>query len=175
MDQLEEGIAVLRGLLHDEVTTFEGRWFSVRDARNEPRPVQDKLPIWVGGGGERRTLRITARYADGWNVPFVDPAGFAAKREVLHRHCTDVGRDPAEIRCAVNVGLAWSDESLRQQFGALAERVRPGVLGGSVQEVVDRVGAYVDAGADQVNLALRAPFDDEALDRFAATLGLVGG
>ena len=82
--------------------------------------MQDKLPIWVGGGGEKRTLRIAARYADGWNVPFVDPPTFAAKREVLHRHCADVGRDPAEIRCAVNVGLAWTEESLLAQFGALA-------------------------------------------------------
>src|SRR5215211_8087091 len=53
MDQLEEGIAILRGLLHDESTTFEGRWFSTREARNEPRPVQARLPIWIGGGGEK--------------------------------------------------------------------------------------------------------------------------
>jgi F420-dependent oxidoreductase-like protein len=172
MDQLEEGIAVLRGLLHDETTTFEGRWFTTREARNEPRPVQDKLPIWVGGGGEKRTLRIAARFADGWNVPFVDPQAFTAKREVLHRHCADVGRDPAEIRCAVNVGLAWTEESLVQQFGALAPRVRPGVLGGSVQQVVDRIGEYVEAGADQVNLALRAPFDVDALQQFSETLRL---
>ena len=172
MDQLEEGVAILRGLLHDEETTFEGTWFTVRNARNEPRPVQDKLPIWIGGGGEKRTLRIAARYADGWNVPFVDPQTFAAKRDVLHRHCADVGRDPAEIRCAVNVGLAWTEESLHQQFGLLAPRVRPGVLGGSVQEVVDRVGEYVAAGADQVNLALRAPFDVDALEQFSAAMAL---
>ena len=55
---------------------------------------------------------IAAQYADGWNVPFVAPETFAAKRDVLHRHCADVGRDPAEIRCAVNVGLAWTEESL---------------------------------------------------------------
>jgi F420-dependent oxidoreductase-like protein len=98
MDQLEEGIAVLRGLLHDEETTFDGKWFTTRAARNEPRPLQAKLPIWVGGGGEKRTLKIAAKFADGWNVPFVDPATFAAKRDVLHRHCADVGRDPADIR-----------------------------------------------------------------------------
>jgi len=172
MDQLEEGVAVLRGLLHDEETSFEGRWFTARSARNEPRPVQAKLPIWIGGGGEKRTLRIAARYADGWNVPFVDPPTFAAKRDVLHRHCADAGRDPAEIRCAVNVGLAWTEESLLGQFGNLASFVRPGVLGGSVQQVVDRIGGYVDAGADQVNLALRAPFDVEALVQFSETLEL---
>ena len=161
-----------RQLLHDEETTFDGKWFTARAARNEPRPVQDKLPIWVGGGGEKRTLRIAARYADGWNVPFVDPAAFAAKRDVLRRHCDDVGRDPAEIRCAVNVGLAWTEESLVQQFGAIARQVRPGVLGGSVEQVVDRIGQYVEAGADQVNLALRAPFDVDALHQFSESLHL---
>ena len=170
MDQLEEGIAVLRGLLHDEETTFEGTWFQVHAARNEPRPIQDHLPIWVGGGGERRTLRIAARSADGWNVPFVAPETFAAKREVLHRHCDDVGRDPAEIACAVNVGLAWDDDSLRSQFGGLADFVRPGVLTGSDDEVVDRIGTYVAGGADQVNIALRAPWDVEALERLAPLL-----
>ena len=70
------------------------------------------------------------------------------------------------------MGLAWTEESLRQQFGGLADFVRPGVLTGSEEAVLDRVGQYVDAGADQVNLALRAPFDIDALDRFAAALGL---
>jgi F420-dependent oxidoreductase-like protein len=173
LDQLEEAAACVRGLLHDETTSFDGHWFILRDARNEPRPVQARLPIWIGGGGEQRTLRIAARFADGWNIPFVSAQTFARKRDVLHDHCTAVGRDPTEIRCAVNVGLAWTEDSLRQQFGAIADFVRPGVLGGSVDEVVDRVGEFVAAGADQVNLALRAPFDLEAVERFAAALGLV--
>jgi F420-dependent oxidoreductase-like protein len=172
LDQLEECAACVRGLLHDDVTSFEGRWFSLVEARNEPRPVQAKLPIWIGGGGERRTLRIAARYADGWNVPFMSPESFARKRDILHERCAEVGRDPAEILCAVNVGLAWSEESLREQFGAISDFVRPGVLGGSDAEVVDRIGAYVAAGADQVNLALRAPFDLDAVERFAHTLSV---
>jgi len=170
LDQLEEGAACVRGLLHDEATTFEGTYFSLQDARNEPRPLQPQLPVWIGGGGEKRTLRIAARFADGWNIPFVDPATFAHKSGVLVRHCEDVGRDPAAIRRAVNVGLAWTEESLRSQFGNIADLVRPGVLTGSEQEVLDRIGQYTDAGADQVNLALRAPFDVEAVERFAAAL-----
>lgn len=172
MDQLEEGIQCLRGLLHDEVTDFDGRWFQLHEARNEPRPVQAKLPIWVGGGGEKRTLRIAARWADGWNVPFVSPETFAHKSRVLDEHCAAADRDPAEVRRAVNVGLAFSEQSLLDQFGALASYVRPGVLTGSDDEIVDRIGHYVDAGADQVNLALRAPFDLEALERFSTALGL---
>ena len=172
MDQLEEAVQCVRGLLRDEVTSFEGKWFQLHEARCEPRPVQRQLPIWIGGQGEKRTLRIAARWADGWNVPLVAPETFAHKRAVLHAHCDAVGRDPAEIRTAVNVGLAWTDESLRQQFGGLADFVRPGVLTGSDAEVLDRVGQYVDAGADQVNLSLRAPFDADALERFAAALAL---
>ncbi|MEZ5247743.1 MAG: TIGR03560 family F420-dependent LLM class oxidoreductase [Ilumatobacteraceae bacterium] len=98
MDQLEEGIQCLRGLLHHEVTNFEGEWFTLTDARNEPRPLQHQLPIWIGGGGEKRTLRIAAQYADGWNVPFISPEQFAHKNAVLDEHCarrTRTGRDQA--------------------------------------------------------------------------------
>jgi F420-dependent oxidoreductase-like protein len=172
MDQLEEAIQCVRALLREDRVDFDGTWFQLRDAQCVPKPVQTDLPIWVGGGGEKRTLRITAQWADGWNIPFVSPETFAHKRSVLLQHCDAVGRDPAEIQTAVNVGLAWSEESLRQQFGGLAELVRPGVLTGSDAEVIDRIGAYVEAGAGQVNLALRAPFDEDALDRFALALGL---
>ncbi len=72
----------------------------------------------------------------------------------------------------MNLGLAWTEDSLQHQFGAIAEYVRPGVLGGSTDEVVNRIGEYVDAGADQVNLALRAPFDIASLERFADGLKL---
>ena len=172
LDQLAEAVACVRGLLHAEVTNFEGRYFSMVDARNEPRPAQSHIPIWIGGGGEKKTLRVAAEHADGWNIPFVSPETFAHKCAVLDDHCSAVGRAPGDIRRAVNLGLAWDDDSLRQQFGAIAEFVRPGVLGGSDDEVVDRIGTYVEAGADQVNLAIRAPFDVDALERFAAALGL---
>jgi F420-dependent oxidoreductase-like protein len=172
MAQLEEGIQVLRGLLHDEVTSFDGRWFQLHDARNEPRPVQAKVPIWVGGGGERKTLRIAAKYADGWNVPFISPEEFARKRDVLHQHCEDVGRDPAEIRCTVNVGMAFDEESITQQFGRIKDAVRPGVLFGTEEQILDRAGQYVEAGAEQINIAVRTPFDPEALERFAKAVGI---
>jgi F420-dependent oxidoreductase-like protein len=173
MDQLEEGIQCLRGLLHDDVTSFSGEHFTLTEARNEPRPVQSKLPIWIGGGGEKRTLKIAARYADGWNVPFVSPEIFAHKNAVLDEHCEAVGRDRNEVKRAINVGLAWTEESLQAQFGALAPMVRGGVLSGTDEQIIDMISRYVDAGADQVNIALRAPFDLEALDRFSAALHLV--
>lgn len=172
LDQLEEGIQCLRGLLHHEVTSFRGNYFSLNEARNEPRPVQPKLPIWIGGGGEKRTLKIAAKYADGWNVPFIAPADFARKCTILDQHCDTVDRPASEIKRAVNTGLAWTEESLQQQFGAIADFVRPGVLTGSDEQVLDAIGRYVDAGADQVNIALRCPFDLEALERLSVALGL---
>jgi F420-dependent oxidoreductase-like protein len=172
LDQLEEAAECVRSLLHNGSTTFAGEHFTMTAARCDPPPVQATLPIWIGGGGERRTLRIAARFADGWNVPFIPPDDFARKRDVLHRHCEDVGRDPAEIRCAVNVGLAWREEDFEPQFGAMRMAVRPGVITGSDEQAADRVGQYIEAGADQVNIALRAPFDVEGLARLASAVGL---
>lgn len=172
LDQLEEGAACVRGLLREERTDFDGRWFQLRDARCEPRPRQPALPIWIGGGGEKRTLRIAARYADGWNVPFIAPPEYRRKVEILEGHCADVGRDPSEIRRSVNVGMAGSEDDLRAQFGNIANFVRPGVLMGSDQEILDKVHAYEEAGAQQINIAIRAPWDVAGLERLAAALPL---
>jgi F420-dependent oxidoreductase-like protein len=166
--QVEEAIQCVRGLLTQDVTNFKGEYFTLTDARCEPKPVQDRLPLWIGGGGEKVTLRTAARHADGWNVAFIGPEDYARKVEVLARHCDDAGRDPAEITKTVNTGIAWRDGDLEAQFGNIAEFVRPGVLMGSVNEIVDRVGQYRDAGAEWLILAMRAPFDLEGLDRFAA-------
>lgn len=172
MSQLEEAAQCVRGLLHDDVTSFSGKWFSLDNARNEPRPIQKKIPVWIGGGGEKRTLNIAAKYADGWNVPFISPEAFAHKSGVLTEHCENVGRNPADVVRTVNVGIAWTEDSLKAQFGLLAEGVRHGVLTGSDEQVIDRIGQYANQGAQQINLALRAPFDRDALERFAVALKL---
>jgi F420-dependent oxidoreductase-like protein len=173
LDMLEESAECVRSLLHSgSPTSFDGRHFTMTEARCEPRPVQDALPIWIGGGGEKRTLKIAARLADGWNVPFLAPDEFGRKRGVLAAHCESIGRDPAEIRSAINVGLAFTEADLVPQFGRIAEFVRPGVLMGSDEQIRDHVGRYVTAGADQINIAVRAPFDPDGLDRIASILGL---
>ena len=172
LDQLEEGIQCLRSLLHDDVSNFAGEYFTLTEARNDPRPVQAKIPVWIGGGGERRTLKIAAGHADGWNVPFIAPEQFGHKNSVLDQHCAVVGRDPAAIKRSVNVGLAYTEASLQQQFGAISDYVRPGVLSGSDDQIMDRIGQYVAAGADQVNIALRAPFNLDAIERFSVALHL---
>jgi len=165
---LEEYVQCVRGLLTQSRTTFDGEFFRLHDAQCEPKPLQSRLPIWIGGGGEKVTLRIAAQYADGWNVPFIPPELWARKAKVLESHCERLGRDPSEITKSVNVGMAFSDDELRRQFGPMAKAVKPGVLSGSVDEMTAKVGAYVDAGASSVILALRAPFDLDGLERFAA-------
>jgi alkanesulfonate monooxygenase SsuD/methylene tetrahydromethanopterin reductase-like flavin-dependent oxidoreductase (luciferase family) len=159
-------------LLRDDKTSFSGKHFTLNDAQNVPRPINPNLPLWIGGGGERKTLRTVAKFADGWNVPFISPEQFKAKRAVLAHHCEEVGRDIGEIRCAINVGYSQSEEDFEKQFGLLRMGVRPGVLMGTDQEIVDRIGEYVEAGAEQVNIAVRAPWDPEALERFAQLVGL---
>lgn len=165
---LAEYIQCVRGLLTQDRTTFEGEFFTLHDAQCEPKPVQARLPIWVGGGGEKVTLRIAAQHADGWNVPFIAPDAWAHKAQVLDEHCAKAGRDAAEIVKTINVGMAFTEEELTRQFGPMSNYVKPGVLSGSVQEMVDKVGAYVAAGAQWVILAMRAPFDRDGLERFAS-------
>lgn len=100
-DRFEEGLAVLDMLLTQDRTTFEGRYYQLHDAMNNPKPLQKKLPICIGGSGRRRTLPLAARYADHWNFGGTEPHEFIECREVLHRACVDIGRDPAEITCSV--------------------------------------------------------------------------
>jgi len=174
LDRLDEQAALIRRLFDEESVTFDGRYYQLRGARCEPRPVK-RPHIWIGGMGERRLLRIVAQRADGWNVPFIAPEVFAQKSGVLTSWCEREGRDPAAIQRTINLGLALAadeagarrkHEALAEQFGSMLAFLEPGMLIGTPQQVIDRVGAYRDAGADRVNISLRAPFDLEGLELF---------
>ena len=105
-DRFEEACEVLKGLLTQETTTFDGEFYQLKDARNEPKgPQQPHPPFCIGGSGEKRTLRITAKYADHWNFVGGPPEEFARKRDVLAAHCADIGRDPKEITLSAHVRL----------------------------------------------------------------------
>src|SRR5437016_3446411 len=97
LEQLGEALEILRRMWTEERTTFDGRHFAVRDAVCNPKPVQRRLPLLVGGGGERVLLRLVARHADIWNNLGVNHADVVRKRDVLAGHCRAIGRDPAEI------------------------------------------------------------------------------
>jgi alkanesulfonate monooxygenase SsuD/methylene tetrahydromethanopterin reductase-like flavin-dependent oxidoreductase (luciferase family) len=175
LDHLEETAQVLRRLFDGETVTLDGRQVRVRDAVCSPRPVQERLRLWIGGGGEQRMLRIVARHADGWNVPFLSPGDYATKNAKLTAWCEKERRDPAAVVRTVNLGLAIGadhrraaaqEAKLALMFGALTDFVKPGHLIGTPAAVRERLGDYDAAGAEWVILALRAPFDWEGLDLF---------
>ena len=93
------------------------------------------------------------------------PEVLRAKLGVLHSHCEDLGRDPAEIMVSVNVGAASGEADLIRRFGAAADWIRPAVLSGSVAQMAETLGRYRACGADQVNVAVRAPWDRDVLQQ----------
>ena len=106
MDQFEEGVQVIIALLSEPRANFSGQHFTLTDAWCEPKPIQrPHPPIAIGGNGERRTLRIVARFAQHWNSTLTDIGEWHHKCEVLDTHCAEVGRDPGEIERSVNVRL----------------------------------------------------------------------
>ena len=109
-DRLEESLRVIRSLWTEPRTTFEGAHYQLHDAVGEPKPVQQPYPpIWVGGSGPKRTLRIAAQYADVWNAAGGAPEEVAASSAILDQHCADVGRDPSRIRRSVQFRVGVDD------------------------------------------------------------------
>jgi F420-dependent oxidoreductase-like protein len=165
--RLEEAVQVIRSLFENEHTDFDGKHYKVRNAPLAPKPVQARLPILVGGGGEKVTMRIAAQYADEWNT-WGPPALIAQKVKVLEAHCERLGRDPKTIRRSAQAMVTISNDP------AVLERVRgPGrpAVAGSVEEVRDAIGQYVEAGLDEFimpdfNLGRSVEQRKEAFDRF---------
>jgi F420-dependent oxidoreductase-like protein len=148
MDRFEEAAQILSSLLRQKRTDFSGRYFQLQDAPNQPAPVQDRLPLLVGGGGERRTLRIAARYADQWNT-WSTPELLAHKISVLRTHCEQVGRDPGEIHVSTQALLFLSTDEEWLKDKRQGPPGRP-VIVGTPGEVVDIVARYREAGADEL-------------------------
>jgi len=143
--RLEEACQVIKGLFGNATTTFHGRYYTLTDAPLEPKPVQNPLPLLVGGGGEEMTLRITAKYADEWNV-WGSPDVLRQKMGVLDRRCDEVGRDPKSIkRSAQNMLFLGDGPEVQERARAMGDRA----LAGSVAQVQDAIGRYRDAGVDE--------------------------
>src|ERR1700728_2925760 len=123
-DRLAESLAVITQMFEAERTTFEGRWFDVRDFPNLPRPVQvPRPPIHVGGVGERFTLPLVARYADVWNVPTYGLGRIDEAAIALDGACEKVGRDPASLRRSLEAVLVLApDEARLKQAHSWAAR-----------------------------------------------------
>ncbi|HET6965651.1 MAG TPA: LLM class F420-dependent oxidoreductase [Acidimicrobiales bacterium] len=148
MDRFEEAVEVVTSMLRQPRTTFNGSYFRLTDAPNQPTPVQERLPILIGGGGEKRTLRIAARWADEWNY-WSTPDVLAHKVAVLRSHCEDVGRDPSDIAVSTQALLMLSTDESWLADKRSGDRTRPLIVG-TPQEVVGIVEEYARAGADEL-------------------------
>ncbi|MBM2615555.1 TIGR03560 family F420-dependent LLM class oxidoreductase [Actinoplanes sp. LDG1-06] len=140
IDRFEESLRVLQGLLRTPRTTVHGDHYRVTDAVNEPKPVQQPLPLMIGAKGEKRMLRIVAEHADEWNC-WGRPDRIAHKSGVLDQHCAEVGRDPKAIRRTA--------QALVVVDGPLPEGNTP-VIGGSPAQLADDIAAYAEIGLDEL-------------------------
>jgi alkanesulfonate monooxygenase SsuD/methylene tetrahydromethanopterin reductase-like flavin-dependent oxidoreductase (luciferase family) len=168
--RLEETVTAVRALLDGDEVTTRGTYVTLDAARCAPAPVQRHVPIVVGGGGERRTIPLAARLADGWNVPMATPDDAARKISILRAHEAAAGREAGSVEATLSVGLCFDESSLPKRFGARWEVLRPAVLTGSTEQMIDHVARYRQAGADRVVLSVRPPLDQAVIDdlqRFA--------
>lgn len=176
LDRLDESARAIRGLLDgDAVTSATGDHYRFEDLRVRPRPVQAHLPIMIGGGGERKTLRTVARYADLWNV-FGDADRLARKDAILRQHCEDVGRDPASIERTVSAKLVIRDTS-EDARRVWASQMRHNncpeedwddeteLWLGSPTFIAEEIRRRRAVGFDTLIAMLAAPYDMETIDR----------
>ncbi|MGH2368101.1 MAG: LLM class flavin-dependent oxidoreductase, partial [Chloroflexota bacterium] len=125
--RLEEAAHVCRSLFNEQRTTYHGQHYHLTDAAAAPKPIQSRLPLLIGGGGKRRTIRIAARHADIWNT-FGSPAAMKLKLALLRRYCAEVGGEASAITATVAVMLD-GDESMERIAARLADYQRAGMGG----------------------------------------------
>lgn len=147
-DRLEEGMEIIVSLLANKETSFSGRFFALENAWCEPKPVQDPIPIVIGGKGRVRTLRTAARFADQWDMTFPEtPSDWQELDEVLRSHCERVGRDQAEITRSVHLGTD-----------------------GEPAELLERAQDFFDVGVDVVVWSWRGELDPAGLEALNAAI-----
>ncbi len=184
LGRLDEGVQIMRQLWSQGSATLNGRYYQVDGALGRPLPLQSGgIPLWIAGGGEKKTLRIAARYANYTNFDGT-LAGFQAKSAILAQHCQDVGRDYTQIVRSANYNLViganaaeieqrldWTYEHQRQTLSEEKARgVRDGLangpLVGTPGQLIDKLRALQDVGMTYAIVN----FDDIAYDRTAAEL-----
>ena len=174
LDRLEEALQICRGMFRQDTTTFTGTHYRVANVKNLPRPIRSEgIPIMVGGGGEKRTLRLVAQYADACNVSG-DLDTVRHKLEVLRAHCAAVGRDPAEVtttRLGALFLVDTSEQSVATRemiVGLAGEEFAAACTIGDEDQVVEQVTAILDAGVQEP--IFNMPFADTATVRRAGEL-----
>ena len=175
-DMLEDGLQIISGMLStDATTTFIGEHYRVDEVTAVPGPFDGPVPLWAGGTGPKRTPAIAAKYCSGWNVPYVSPEQYRELNDRIDRACEKIGRDPATLERSINLAFhigATTEAAevelrkIQDQWGPDAERITAGALTGTSDRAVERIAEYREAGADMVNIALRLPVDESALETY---------
>ena len=150
--QLEEAVQIIRKLWTEDKVNFDGVFYKIRNAYCNPKP-KPTPPIMVGGGGEKLTLRVVARFADWWNLPNVTVSEYERKVRILREHCRRIGREPKEIRKTWSGLIAIAEEE--EEAMKIAEE-SPFMFGqnpdahliGTPEKIVDRLQEYVQIGVD---------------------------
>jgi alkanesulfonate monooxygenase SsuD/methylene tetrahydromethanopterin reductase-like flavin-dependent oxidoreductase (luciferase family) len=166
--RLREVVTIIRSLWTNDVTDFDGEFYRLSNARCDPKPVQASPRIWIGAAGPK-ALRAAAEIGDGWNANFLGPDDFERRVAELREHAPD----PAKVAVSASLPLVMADPAdldriMAERYGATAEQQKPGALAGSPEQIVDKIGRYVAAGADWIILAMRPPFELDDLAAFAA-------
>jgi F420-dependent oxidoreductase-like protein len=173
LDRLDESVMLLRRLLDGErIAEHEGRFYRMRDALCEPRPVQAHLPILIGGSGPKKTLRTTARYADAWNTSG-SLEEVRERLETLDGHCATVGRERSAIELTISFPIVIRDTAAAAEAAAAERLATNGVesagpgphLAGPPEAIADAIAPYRDLGFETVIVRLPAPFDRETIER----------
>jgi len=171
---LGEALPIMRGMLHGERPTAGGPRYAARSVRNDPPPIQERLPLLVGGGGEQVTLKLVARYADANNVGG-GVASVRRKEAVLPQHCETVGRDPAEIERTTGIGTVFirdsHAEALKAQKAAFERNGRARLWTdqpvGTPEEVAEMLAPYPGIGYRHLIAGFPWPHDEESMTRLA--------
>ncbi len=171
LNWLDEAVRIMRGMLHGEEPSGS-EYYAAKKVRNDPPPVQPHLPILIGGGGERKTLRTVAKYADACNIGG-SVENVRHKDEVLRRHCEEVGRDESEIERTTGTGVIIIrddpaearrvfEETFRRNGDA---RLWRNQRVGTVDQVVADLRPYVEIGFRHFDVGFPAPYDEESMER----------
>jgi F420-dependent oxidoreductase-like protein len=178
LDRLDEATMLIRRLLDGERVTHEGRFYRLDDALCEPRPIQARLPILIGGSGPTKTLRTTARYADLWNG-YGAPDRVATTTEVLRQRCMEEGRTFDDIERTVTIHAVIRDDAPAALAAWVETAHRHGLegrvaadgsdrgltVGGSPAEVATFLDGYRQIGVGEIIFVFRDPFDRESIER----------
>jgi alkanesulfonate monooxygenase SsuD/methylene tetrahydromethanopterin reductase-like flavin-dependent oxidoreductase (luciferase family) len=163
LDQLGETVRIFREMWsHPEGASFSGKYYRIRDAKNQPNTPRPPT-LMIGGGGEKKTLPLAARYADWWNVTAYAPE-FARKVEILKRECEQTGRDPTTLRKSWFGGVGIGNTRAEIERRTRDDFARNSGLCGTPDEIAAKIQALIDAGCTYFMLDTRGIPEQEELE-----------